>query len=160
MADALSAVHAAGVVLRDFKSANVMLVGFDRTRAIITDFGLAQALPCERERKSFRSERATVGTIDYMAPEQIRGGTVTPAADMYAFGVVMYEMVTGQRPFIGTSVAEIALRHLNESPLPPHELAPNLDDKWDNVILGCLRKKPSERFSSPSSVKDAILAFA
>jgi serine/threonine protein kinase len=113
MADALQAAHDAGVIHRDFKSANVMLEGSgESTRAVVTDFGLArgaaivgadgQARPRRRRRSSERPE--------YMAPEQVEGGAITPAADVYALGVVMYEMVTGQCPFSGTTPLEIMVR--------------------------------------------------
>ena len=149
MADALSAVHRSNIVLRDFKSANVMLVTSDRPRAVITDFGVARALLGTSDCKSSRREASLAGTIDYMAPEQIKGENVTSGSDIYALEVVMYEMMTGRRPFNGVSPRIIALAHLNKSPQPPRALAPQLDPKWDNVILGCLRKVPTERFSTP-----------
>jgi serine/threonine-protein kinase len=154
MTDALSAAHHAEVIHRDFKSGNVMLVsGTDRIRGVVTDFGLARGVNDHRS----LTHAGIVGTVDYMAPEQIRGEEITPAADIYALGVVMYEMVTGQRPFTGDSTVTIALKHLNEEAKPPRDLAPGLHPNWDEAILRCLRKPPSERFASVIEVKVALV---
>ena len=101
MAAALDAAHEAGVVHRDFKSENVFLVPGRRegeTRVVVTDFGMARAMSRERFVVTMGS-RELMGTPAYMAPEQVEGGEVTGAADLYAFGIVLYEMVTGCRPF-------------------------------------------------------------
>ena len=153
MADALSAAHQAEVIHRDFKSGNVMLVrGASRTCAVVTDFGLARSI---RDGGSL-TRSGMVGTWDYMAPEQIIGGEITPATDIYAFGVVMYEMVTGQLPFTGDSKGSVANKKLNDEPPPPRTLAPHLDAYWNEAILGCLRKLPSERFQLAAEVKAAL----
>jgi serine/threonine protein kinase/Tol biopolymer transport system component len=152
MADALSAAHEAEVIHRDFKSGNVMLVpGAHRTCAVITDFGLARGI------RDGASRWGLVGTVDYMAPEQITGGEITPATDIYALGVVMYEMVTGRRPFTGDSRGDVAQKHLHDEPRPPRELSPHLDANWNKAILGCLRKLPSERLQSAAEVKEALV---
>ena len=154
MADALSAAHQAEVIHRDFKSGNVILVrGANRTCAVVTDFGLARGIHDD----SSRTHAGMVGTVDYMAPEQIRGEELTPAADIYALGVVMYEMVTGQLPFTGDSRVTVALKHVNDEPHPPRDLAPHLDPNWDETILGCLRKPPLERYQSAAEVKAALV---
>ena len=154
MADGLSAAHQVNVIHRDFKSGNVMLVTRgDRKCAVVTDFGLARAIgggaPMTRS--------GLVGTVDYMAPEQIRGEELTPATDIYALGVVMYEMATGQRPFTGDSKVTVALKHLNDEPQPPRQLVPNLGPLWSETILKCLRKAPQRRFQSASEVKTALV---
>ena len=153
MADALSAAHQAEVIHRDFKSGNVMLVdGTGRTCAVVTDFGLARGIHDDRSLHA-----GLVGTVDYMAPEQIKGEEITPASDIYALGVVMYEMVTGQRPFAGDSNLTIAEKHLHDEPLPPHDLTPHLDPNWNETILHCLRKPAAERFQSAAEVKAALV---
>jgi TolB-like protein len=98
-----------------------------------------------------------VGTVDYMALEQIRGEEITPAADLYALGVVMYEMATGQRPFTGDSKVVVALKHLNDQPRPPRDFVPDLDPSWSETILACLRKPPHERFQAAAEVKAALV---
>ncbi len=153
MTAALAAAHEASVIHRDFKSSNVMLVkGANRMCAVVTDFGLARQVHDDVS----LSQTAMVGTISYMAPEQIRGEELTPATDIYALGVVMYEMVTGELPFKGDSKAAVALQHLNEEPKPLQKLAPNLESRWQEAILGCLRKLPEERLQSAEEVREAV----
>lgn len=153
MADALSAAHQAEVIHRDFKSGNVMLVnGGGRTSAVVTDFGLARGTHDDRSLHA-----GLVGTVDYMAPEQIKGEEITPAADIYALGIVMYEMVTGQRPFNGDSNMAVATKHIQDEPPPPRDLTPHLDPNWNEAILHCLRKPPGERFQSAADVKAALV---
>ncbi|MBZ5622055.1 MAG: protein kinase [Acidobacteriia bacterium] len=157
MAGALSAAHQAGIVHRDFKSGNVMLVGAEgRARAIITDFGLARAMRTSDSTVSMTESGTTMGTPAYMAPEQVRGEAATPASDIYALGVVMYEMLTGRCPFVGETPLVVGTKQLHEEPAPPRTLAPHLDPKWDQVILRCLRKAPGERFSSAPAVVAAL----
>ena len=159
MADGLDAAHRAGVVHRDFKSGNVMLVGSgDRTRAVITDFGLARALREGEENLALTKPGTVAGTVDYMAPEQIRGEELTPSADIYSFGVVIYQMVTGRLPFIRNSDVGVAVQHLHDEPPSPRQFAPDLDPNWEAAILCCLKKAPEERFSSGSQVKTALLS--
>jgi eukaryotic-like serine/threonine-protein kinase len=157
MADALSAAHHAEVIHRDFKSGNVMLVNeANRDRAVVTDFGLARGL---RESRSLTGA-GIVGTADYMAPEQVKGEEITPATDIYAMGVVMYEMATGQRPFTGDSDIAVAQRHVNDEPQPPRDLVPNLDPNWAATIIRCLRKHPQDRFQTAAEVKNALVTTA
>ena len=157
MAEALSAAHQAGIVHRDFKSGNVMVVSrANRDRAVVTDFGLARGSQDDRT----LTNGGIVGTLDYMAPEQIRSQNVSPATDIYALGVVMYEMVTGKRPFTADSIVEVALKHLNEEPTPPCKLVPGLSALWNDAILVCLRKEPLERFQSAVEVKAALTGIA
>ena len=164
MAAGLTAAHRAGVVHRDFKSQNVMLVpatGGDKgTRAVITDFGLARRhAPGDSIGLSLSlSEEGTVsGTPAYMAPEQVEGGTVTPAADIYALGVVLYEMVTGVWPFTGDTPISVMIKRLREAPPSPRVHVPELDAAWEAAILRCLERRPEDRFASAGDVADALL---
>lgn len=153
MTAALFAAHQVGVIHRDFKSGNVMLVnGPSRVCAVVTDFGLARQVHDDVS----RSQIEIAGTVSYMAPEQIRGQALTPATDIYALGVVMYEMVTGELPFNGDSNVTVALKHLNEEPRPPRKISPNLEPRWQETILGCLRKAPEKRLQSAEEVRDAL----
>jgi len=153
MTDALSAAHDAGVIHRDFKPANVIIVSSpEGERAIVTDFGLARAVNDDRTATGV----GFVGTVDYMAPEQIRGEVITPAVDIYSFGIVMYEMATGTRPFTGDSYLSIALKHLTQSPESPSKKNPSLSACWVRTINRCIQKDPSRRFGS---VKEVSASF-
>jgi tetratricopeptide (TPR) repeat protein len=160
MASALAAAHAMGIVHRDFKSGNVALVPAARegegVRAVVTDFGLARGTaPGE----AFASATATghvVGTPAYMAPEQVEGKGVTASADIYALGVVLYEMVTGKWPFVGESSLSVAVKRLMEAPASPRLHAPDLDPRWERVILRCLERDPKDRFATVGDVVTAL----
>ncbi len=154
----LAAAHAIAIVHRDFKSGNVMLVAdaHGGTRAVITDFGLARQTSAEDGLASISDTGAVVGTPAYMAPEQIQGLPVTAAADIYALGVVMYEMVTGQRPFEGGSVISVAVKRLTEAPRAPRAVVPDLDPAWEAAILKCLERDPVARFASVADVANAL----
>jgi predicted ATPase/uncharacterized protein HemY len=151
MAAGLGAAHRAGIVHRDFKPANVVLVnGDDGEQAMVTDFGTARAPT------SAHKERAIIGTPAYMAPEQVRGEEVGPAADIYALGVVLFEMVTGALPFGGDSPIEVARRRLEEDPPSPRSVVPDLDDRWEQGILRALARDPAVRFNSVQEVIEAL----
>jgi tetratricopeptide (TPR) repeat protein len=97
-----------------------------------------------------------LGTPSYMAPEQVAGEEVTPATDIYAFGITLYEMVTGAVPFVGESALSTAVKRLREEPPPPRLRAPDLDPAWEGAILRCLAREPRDRFAS---VRDAAAAL-
>ena len=155
MGAGLTAAHRAGVVHRDFKTHNVMLVepagpGED-VRAVVTDFGLAKR-NSEDERSSMSMSLDDAGEISgtpaYMAPEQVEGGPATPATDQYALGVVLYEMVTGTRPFVADTPLKTAVKRLQEPPAPPRSHVPDLDPRWEAAILRCLARSPTDRFAN------------
>jgi tetratricopeptide (TPR) repeat protein len=163
MAAALAAAHRAGIVHRDFKSGNVMLVPTQAqaTRTVVTDFGLARAIgPVDISSSSLTGSGGMVGTSAYMAPEQVEGGEVTPAADIYALGVVIYEMVTGTKPFVGDSPFSTALRRLREPPPSPRLRVPDLDPVWEAVILRSLGRDPADRFAQVEEVASALTGHA
>ncbi len=154
LADALGAAHRAGVIHRDFKSENVMLVaGQDEgLRAVVTDFGLARSHSARTLSNSLSSAGQIVGTPAYMAPEQLLGEKITPAVDIYALGVVLYEMVTGTQPFTGNSPLEITARKLDSPPSSPSIYSRGLPPEWKAAILGCLERDPAKRFAHPSDI--------
>jgi tetratricopeptide (TPR) repeat protein/tRNA A-37 threonylcarbamoyl transferase component Bud32 len=161
MAAALSAAHAADIVHRDFKSSNVVLLPparpWDPPRAVVTDFGLAYSVSDSTRGVTLSGSGDLLGTPDYMAPEQVEGGTVTPATDVYALGIVLYETVTGVRPFVGDTPIASALRRVAGPPAkPPRELAPKLPAAWDAAIMTCLARLPSRRFPDASFVLQAL----
>jgi tetratricopeptide (TPR) repeat protein len=145
----LDAAHEAGVVHRDFKTANVMLVP---RGAVITDFGLARAH--DPDSNDSRSQNV-VGTPAYMAPEQIERGEITPATDVYALGIVAFEMLTGTLPFEGGGIPSLVQRLKQKAP-SPRERVPELDRRWEWVILKCLERDPSHRFQRARDVARAL----
>jgi tRNA A-37 threonylcarbamoyl transferase component Bud32 len=152
----LAAIHAAGIVHRDWKADNAFLArsGAGIERLVVMDFGLAHVPAGGRWSQDTPSGIA--GTADYIAPEQLQGGPVTPAADVYALGVVLFEMVTGRKPFVGSTTFETALRRLHVDPRPPSALTPGLAASWDRAVLGCLERQPERRFSRVEQVLEAL----
>ena len=137
MAAGLDAAHKAGVIHRDFKPGNVMLEGTGSdVRVSITDFGLSRLY--ESDGTVAQSGRLS-GTIGYIAPELLRGGVTTPAADVYAFGVVLHEMLTGQKP--ENKSGKLARK-------APSSAVDGLPRVWDRVVRGCLEYDPARRFQS------------
>jgi len=159
MAAGIDAAHAAGVVHRDLKPNNVMLVPTPQyengTRAVVTDFGLARGGDSDLA-ASLTASDAMVGTAPYMAPEQVLGESITVATDVYAFGVMLYEMVTGTWPFTGDTAMAIATRRLREAPPPPRKHVPALEPRWEQTILRCLEKAPADRFHTVGDVVKAL----
>jgi hypothetical protein len=155
MAEALGAAHDAGVIHRDFKPSNVMLTG---AKAVVTDFGLARSASAGEDAASAELTESgnLVGTPAYMAPEQLTHGELTPATDIYALGLVMYEMLTGKRPFHGVTPLDSAMKRLTESPPPPDQLVPGLDPRWGTVILRCLERDPAKRYQRTGEVIRAL----
>jgi serine/threonine protein kinase/tetratricopeptide (TPR) repeat protein len=144
MAQGLGAAHQKGIIHRDFKPGNVMLArpGSGGTHAKVTDFGLARTT--EGDSIGFAK---LVGTPSYMAPEQIEGRRATVASDIYALGLVMYEMVIGTKP---------EFQRLTEPAPSPRLAAPTLDPNWEAAILRCLERDPASRFSNATDVLNAI----
>jgi serine/threonine protein kinase len=157
MASALSAAHGAGIVHRDFKPGNVVLVEEPTgIRAVVTDFGLAYQAASPSADTALTTSLAQAGTVAYMSPEQLDGRPATIASDIYALGLVMYEMVTGVRPFEGTSLA-IASKRLLEPAPSPRKFEPNLSRVLESVILRCLQRDPQERFAQATDVSAALM---
>src|SRR5437867_6171719 len=149
----LGAAHRRGIVHRDVKPQNV-LVGRDGSIKL-TDFGIASVY------KDINAERLTttgmtLGTVQYYAPEQAQGEIVSPAADVYALGIVMYEMVTGHPPFDGDSPVAVAMQHIQDVPTPPSHLNPNLPPALEEIILRCLEKVPEMRYRDGSQLAHAL----
>ncbi|EPX60153.1 hypothetical protein D187_002239 [Cystobacter fuscus DSM 2262] len=143
---ALGAAHGAGVVHRDLKPSNVFLVKQpDGSRYVkLLDFGLAKmGLPAGRTAQT-RTDMV-VGTPEYMAPEQARGQPVGPMTDLYALGVVAFEMITGRLPFTGTSPVDLLMKHVDARPPKPSEFLPGLPPALDAFILQMLTKDPEAR---------------
>jgi TolB-like protein len=162
IAEALDAAHQAGIIHRDLKSSNVLLVSTrdGGERAVVTDFGLARAHGPEHSGVSITVGETFLGTPAYMAPEQVEGKTITPAADLYAFGVVLYEMVTGRWPFQGDTPIATAVKRLYEPAPPPSAHVPTLDPRWDRAIQSCLDRDPQKRPANAAAVVRLLEADA
>jgi len=161
LAQALDAAHRAGVVHRDFKTGNVILVPprdpGGTERAVITDFGLARTLvEGESLTDSLSVTGHIAGTPTYMAPEQVEGGRITAAADIFALGVALYRMLTGAWPYEADTPLASALKRLREPPTPPRDHLPDIDPRWEAVILRCLARNPADRFPSARDVAVAL----
>jgi eukaryotic-like serine/threonine-protein kinase len=155
LARAVHAAHGQGVVHRDLKPANILLTADAAPK--ITDFGLAKLL--DSDPGNTRSG-AIVGTPSYMAPEQARGGeAVGPAADVYALGAILYELLTGRPPFKGETALETALQVMHEDPVPPARLQPKLPRDLETVCLACLEKQPHRRYASAEAVAEDLRRF-
>ncbi len=163
IAAGLDAAHAEGVVHRDLKASNVMLVRRSVAsaesgdlRAVITDFGIARALPGASLVSEMATGSGVIGTPQYMAPEQLSGGDVGPSADIYALGLMIYEMVTGTLPFAGETPLEAACKRLKDPPAEPRSVVPRLDPSWNGAILRSLDPRPSARFASAGELARAL----
>lgn len=141
--EALSALHLQGIVHRDVKSENLFLLEDPSAepRLKLMDFGLARA----PERLTVTSLHEVVGTVAYMAPEQLRGDEVSPASDLYSLGVVAYECLCGRRPFVGTSDLEVLRTMLQERPTPPEEVRPGLPPALVALVMSLLSVRPEDR---------------
>lgn len=152
--DALGEAHARGIVHRDLKPANIMLG--DRGRAVVMDFGLARL---EESLHATRSA-ALLGTGAYMAPEQLRGGPCDRRTDIWALGVVIYEMLTGRRPFAGQRLEAVALAVLEQTPQPLAAARPGLPAAWQQIIDRALAKDPAQRYDGMEALRRDLLALA
>jgi len=151
LVDGLAALHAHGIVHRDFKTSNVMLVG---ERAVITDFGLARSIQPDAM-ASLTVEAAMLGTPAYMAPEQVEGRPATPASDIYALGVVLFELLTGTVPFREDTALATATARLQRDPPRPSSVRAGISASWDARVLCCLARDPEARFARAVDVLDA-----
>ncbi len=137
---ALDYAYREGVIHRDIKPANIMIVTGNDVK--ITDFGAAFL----QNREATQS--VNIGSPAYMSPEQVSGQPLTHATDMYCLGVVLYELLTGRRPFNADNITDLIQSILNEEPLPPSQLKPALTSDVDRIVLTMLKKRPEERYSS------------
>lgn len=161
----LAAAHEQGIVHRDLKPENVMLVtkstedGELREIVKVADFGIAKSVAGTASEDSLNLTRdGTVhGTPEYMSPEQARGEELDGRADLYACGVMLYEMMTGTLPFTAESAFEVILKHLSDRVEPPTKRRPDCDPRLEPVVLRALAKKRDDRFQDAREMRNALL---
>ena len=161
LADGLAAAHERGIVHRDLKPANVMI---DREgRVKILDFGLAKDTAIDVAQAEtlapLTNAGLVVGTMPYMAPEQIEGRTVDARADIFALGIVLYELATGARPFAGESSAMLMTTILRDEPRPVAERRPDLPAAFGRLVSRCLAKRPNDRIQTARDVYNELRAL-
>ncbi len=157
---ALEVAHGAGLVHRDLKPANIMLLkrGADDAFVKVLDFGVAKTFgPNGLDETQLTHTGMLVGTIDYMAPEQIMGRAMDGRSDIYSLGVVLYRMLAGKLPFAETNVPQLINAHMNTMPKPLTEVTDGVPNELDHVILRCLAKKPERRYESMGELARALI---
>src|SRR5262252_7824020 len=152
----MSVAHQADIVHRDLKPHNILINEHDLVK--IVDFGLAAGVSPTDSRLTQRSAR--MGTPAYMAPEQVRGGSVDPRTDIYSLGIIMYELFTGKTPYVGKDPIETAFQHVEGKPKPPREHAPDLPPVLEAMILKAMAVQPEDRFQSMDAVRETLAALA
>ena len=171
VADALARAHAAGIVHRDLKPANVV-VSADGVPKVL-DFGIAKLVDAPAAAASQDDTTTELtgtaprwptsgfgGTPGYVAPEQVTGAKVDARSDIFSFGSMLYEMLTGRRAFRGATAAETIGEVLGRQPTPPREIVPDLSIELEQVVLRCLRKEPERRFQSIADVRVVLQDIA
>ncbi len=148
--NALSYAHQHGVIHRDIKPANMMLTPQGVVK--LMDFGIART----GEDRGLTMTGTTLGSVNYMSPEQVKGETADARSDLYSVGVSLYEMVAGQRPFQADSDFSIMTAHVKEAPKPPLELQPGIPAALNEIILMAIAKDPARRFQSAEAFRNAL----
>jgi beta-lactam-binding protein with PASTA domain/tRNA A-37 threonylcarbamoyl transferase component Bud32 len=154
VAAALGAAHERGLVHRDVKPANVLLTPEGEVK--VTDFGIARAWD---DSDQLTRTGAVIGTATYFSPEQAQGLSADGRSDIYALGVVMYELLTGVPPFVGESPVSVAYQHVREVAPPPSDLNPNIPDTLDAIVMRCLEKDPRKRYQTAGELSADLERF-
>src|SRR5450432_2555755 len=153
IASALAFAHRSGVVHRDVKPGNVLLTKSGTVK--VTDFGIARAGTSD----GLTQTGSVMGTATYFSPEQAQGLPVDGRSDVYALGVVLYEMVTGVAPFVAASPVSVAYKHVREEPAPPSSIVPDLPGAMDRIVLTAMTKDVDARYQSAQDLRSDLLRF-
>lgn len=161
LASAIDYSNQQGMVHRDIKPSNVLID--DHHQLYLADFGIVRLfdsshLVLDDAPKTLTTTGKIFGTPAYMAPERFRGEPAEPSTDIYSLGILLYQLVTRQTPFEAENALALGLKHLNEVPLPPRALRPDLPEPAEAAILKAIAKRPSERFTSASALSAAFAA--
>lgn len=144
--EALKEAHSHGVIHRDIKPHNIMISKSGIVK--VTDFGIARAT----SNHTMTTTMDAIGSVHYFSPEQARGAFTDQRTDIYSFGIVFYEMLTGKRPFVGENPVTIAMKHIQEDITPPGELNEDISEGVERVVLKCTMKKQAERYQNVEEI--------
>ena len=150
---ALSVAHKHEIIHRDIKPQNIMVLPDGNIK--VMDFGIARA-----KNSHLTQDNNVLGTAHYVSPEQTRGQDLDATSDIYSLGVVMYECATGRVPFDGDDAISVALKQVNELPIPPSQVNPGVDPALERIILKCMEKDPANRFQTADELRQVLNAYA
>ncbi len=152
IAKALSHAHEHGIIHRDIKPQNIMLLRDGTIK--VGDFGIAAL-----ENEMYESDGQAIGSVHYIAPEQARGECPDARSDIYSLGIVMYEMLTQKKPYDGDTIGEIAIKHMNTEPTPPHEIAPDIPPELERITLKAMNAALEQRYQSATELLEDLESF-
>ena len=152
IAKALSHAHEHGIIHRDIKPQNIMLLRDGTIK--VGDFGIAAL-----ENEMYESDGQAIGSVHYIAPEQARGESPDARSDIYSLGIVMYELLTQKKPYDGDTIGEIAVKHMNTEPTPPHEIAADIPPELERITLKAMNASLEQRYQSAGELLEDLESF-